>query len=300
MMNKLLIIGGSGFLGGHLADMAPCQWDTFASFYTTPIKKNRRFKTIRLDIRSKEDVETVIFQISPRVIINTAAVPDIYKCETKDALAWGVNFTGAENIADAAEKTGARLIHISTDLVFDGIKGNYSEEDIPKPISIYGKSKLAADDYIKSSNSNYFIIRPSLIYGWPLNSSSSFFENLLKRIQHGQTYRGFTDEFRNPIYVKELGAVILRMARANTSNEVFHVSGPEKMSRYDFATRACTAFDLETALVLPAKTDNYPLGHLRPRDCSMDISKIQKTIDECILGINEGFYDMKKLSETKS
>jgi len=295
MKKKLLIVGGSGFLGGYLADLAACEWDTFVSFYTTPVK-NKCYKTISLDIRSKKDVEKTLFNISPQVIINTAAVSDICKCETNGNLAWDVNFAGLKNISNAAKKIGARLIHISTDQVFDGIKGNYSEEDIPKPISKYGKSKLAADNYIELSNPNYFIIRPSPIYGWSLNSSASFIENLLRSLKHGHAYKGFIDEFRNPIYVKVLGAIILKLTTITKSNELFHVCGPERLNRYDFALRVCTAFDFETSLVIPIKSDNHVPMNLRPKDCSMSIAKIQKKIDESISGIAEGLYDMKELS----
>lgn len=272
--------------------MAVSVWDTIISFHTSPVIEASGFKTVSMDIRHKDEVESVISRLSPRVIINAAAVSDIHQCETQKDLAFGVNFTGSKNVAEVSEKIGARLIHISTDLVFDGITGNYSEKDDPHPLSNYGQSKIEADNFITSFCSNYCIVRPSLIYGASLNSSESFIEKMLSGFQNGVPYRGFTDEFRNPIYVRTLSAIILKLAQTTEFNELFHVCGPERLSRYDFALNVCAAFNLNRTLVIPAKSDEYPLSSLRPRDCSMDIFKIKQKLKANILGISEGLHEM--------
>lgn len=298
-MDKLLIIGGSGFLGGHLADMAASVWETVVSFHTKPVNGTSRFKAVSLDISHKEEVEKVIYSLSPQVIINTAAISDIHRCEAHKDLAWGVNFTGSKNVAEVSENIGARLIHISTDLVFDGIKGNYSEQDSPHPLSNYGQSKLEADNFITSFSSNYSIVRPSLIYGSSLNSSESSIEKMLHGFQRGEPYRGFTDEYRNPIYVNDLSSIILKLAQSPEFNELFHVCGPERLSRYDFALNVCSTFDLDRSLAIPAISDDYPLSKLRPKDCSMDFSNMKQKLMENILSVRDGLHDMKTFSIAK-
>lgn len=246
-----------------------------------------------MDIRKKEEVEKVILGISPQVIVNTASISDINQCEEKKALAWEVNYSGTKHIVDTSKKIDAMLIYISTDLVFDGTKGNYSERETPRPLSQYGKSKLAAENYIKSYSSRYCIIRPSLIYGWSLNSSETFVEKILKSLQHGNSYKGFVDEYRNPIYVKNLCKIILTLAKRLKFNELFHICGPERLSRYDIALRTCNVFGLDPTGVIPSTSSEYPFAEIRPKDCSMDISKIKSVIIEKIADFNEGLYEMK-------
>ena len=274
--------------------MAVFGWETFASFFSTPVRRSGLYRAASMDIRNKGDVEKVFFEISPKIVINTAAVSDFNQCENDGELSWEVNFNGTKNIMAASEKIGARLIHISTDLVFDGLKGNYTEEDIPTPLSNYGKSKLAADNYILSNNSNYCVLRPSLIYGWSLNTSRSFIEKIIQGIQNQKIYYGFVDECRNPIYVANLCEIILKVGKNLSLNGLYHVCGPKSVSRYDFALKTCDVFGMDKSLVIPSTADDYVFSSLRPKDCSMKNTKIESALQEKILGIDDGLNEMKQ------
>ncbi|MBN1186124.1 MAG: SDR family oxidoreductase [Bacteroidales bacterium] len=294
MEGRILIIGGSSFLGGHLVKMSVRHWDTFASYYSTPINMNLPVKSIMLDIRNKKNVDKVVTEVLPKIVINTAAISDVNFCERFGEVAWEVNFNGAKNIVEAAGKIGAKLIHISTDLVFDGQKGNYTEDDTPSPLSNYGKSKLAADNFIQSFYSNFCIIRSSLIYGLTINTAESFIERIIQTVKAKEIYNGFVDEFRNPIFVTNLCDIIIKAGEKADICGLYHVCGPTKISRYDFALKICDIIGLKNDFVVPTKVANYSFSQLRPKDCSMINNKIQSLLKDKILDVEEGLYKIKQ------
>jgi dTDP-4-dehydrorhamnose reductase len=206
---KLLVTGGAGYLGSELRRQAP---DTFATWHSTPIPDG-----VQLDVRDADATMRCFLKHGPDVVIHTAYVMG-------DA---NTTVRGSHNVALAAHRAGARLIHLSTDLVFDGEHGApYTEDDEPRPVMEYGQQKLEAELLVRRLHPEALIVRTSLLYGPPDGPQ----EALARR----DDVAFHTDEIRTPIRVRELAAALLRLT---DESGILHVAGPEALARDAFAAR---------------------------------------------------------------
>ncbi|MGA1824708.1 MAG: SDR family oxidoreductase [bacterium] len=292
-MESLLITGGSGFLGGNLAAMAfPC-WETYATYCHSPMSYGRFKGIYPLDITDKEAVKKIIFTISPRVIIHTAALSKFDACAENRTIAWEVNVEGTRNIALAARQTNSRMIYISTDLVFGGDRGYYAEHDIPDPICYYGATKLAGEQAISSLCSNYCIVRTALIYGRSANSSRCFTETMIDHLQKGKMLRLFVDEYRSPIYSTNLCALLLELAARDELQGIYHLCGPERVGRFDFGIKLAEVFGFDAQYIVGTSVHNGTFKDKRPKDCSMHNKKASRFLQTKCMDIKDGLLHMK-------
>jgi len=161
---KVLVTGGSGLLGGKLRDiLLENNYDVYTTYY--PAYPTDTEKQYLLDITQKNDVDSVIKKITPDVIVHTAALTNVDECEIHKDLADNINIQGTKNIAEVVKTIGSKLIYVSTDYVFDGKKGLYTEEDHVHPINHYGVTKLKGEDVVRSIVDDCVIVRTSVIYG---------------------------------------------------------------------------------------------------------------------------------------
>lgn len=289
-MKKILITGGSGFLGGHLVQQSKKRFSVTATYFDHPYKIDGVNFTY-LNLSDLNSIERSIKQIRPQVIIHTAAISSVDSCEIQKDLAHTVNFQAVRKLATLAELHGIRLIFLSSDMVYDGEKGYYQEEDAVNPINYYGETKVLAEQEIKETCSNYVIARPALIYGTAVTNANSFSDKILQNISNNISVKLFYDQYRTPILVQNLAESLLELgdhAFVGTLN----LGGSQRISRYDFGLEMAQVYHFSSKLLKKCSMNDFITRAKRPRDLSLDVSKAQSLLDTKLLDCKIGIQSM--------
>ncbi len=220
-------------------------------------------------------LETLFRESEPEIIIHSWAMCDLDLCEQIPSMAEKINVEGTRNILNAAVRLESlrRFVYVSTDHVFDGETGDYSEDDVPKPKHVYGRTKLAAEELVKSAGVPWQIIRPGLVIGDSLQGRKGPRDFLLTRIRAGKPTHYFTDEWRSPIPGQEIGARTLDIACSEESG-IFHVAGGEVFSRYDLARKIASENGFSTEQVFPRLREEDRWASIRPKNLSLKTLRV--------------------------
>ncbi|MFQ5584532.1 MAG: SDR family oxidoreductase [Calditrichia bacterium] len=285
-MKKVLITGASGFLGGYLLKQAPPETSILAQGHTHPVTVSAsNIRKIQLDL-TKADWQ-LLLDFHPDVIVYTAAMASLAGCQQNPGRARQVNLEATQKLVEIARKNEARFIFTSTDIVFDGEKGNYSEKDPANPINVYGKTKAAAENHILQMYNNAVVIRTSLLYGISLGGQPTFTQKAIERLQKGERVNAFTDEIRNPLPVGMLAQAIWELVEHDFTG-LLHIGGSEKISRYNMALKICRYFGLPQALINPVSSEKSGGYVPRPKNCSLNISLAQNVLKTILVDFETG------------
>ena len=266
---KILIIG-CGLLGMKLYEnLHKEKYDVYGTFYEHPIENDHCF---RLDITKIRDVNHLINKISPDIIVHTSAVTNVDECERDRKKASSVNVQGTRNVVYAGEKIGATVVYISTDYVFDGEQGLYKEEERVNPINYYGSTKLEGEKVVAGLCHHFIIARTSVLYGDRKNNFATW---LVEKLQKEEDLTVVDDQFVSPTLNDDLAEQLIALFEADESG-VFHTAGGERISRYAFACMVADVFDLDKSLIVSGHINDMKWAARRPKDSSLDISKISK------------------------
>jgi len=265
-MKRVLITGSNGLLGQKLAELF--SRSTHYNLLLTSKQEHSVFdeehiRYRRLDTTQKREVQSLVEEFEPEVIINTAAVTNVDLCETERELAWRVNVGSVEHVAYAAKLTGATVVHLSTDYVFDGKHGPYSELERPNPISYYGRTKLASENVLQTSGIPFTIMRTMVLYGAGYKVKQNFALWLLKNLAGEQPVKVVNDQIGNPTLADDVAYAILKSVELGRTG-LYHVAGPDLISRYEFALILAKVFSLNKKLITPVKTSAFPQPAQRP------------------------------------
>jgi dTDP-4-dehydrorhamnose reductase len=248
---------------------------------------------VKADITDAETIKQLFRKLKPDVVIHTASETNVDRCETERERAWKTNVIGTLNIADACSETGAKLVFISTDYVFDGEKSLYSEEDKPNPIDFYGLTKLEGERQATRRCKNVAILRTSVLYGRH-PTKQDFATWVISKVRQKQEITVVEDHFNTPTLAENLAKMTLEIG-SNGFQGVFHSSGCERISRYSFARKIADAFSLDSGLIKPIKMVELTAWIAkRPKDSSLNTSKVQTELKTKPLNISEGLRKLKE------
>ena len=282
---RALITGGSGLLGSNTARAAAKDFEVFAT-YNSNYSLISGCKFIPLDIRDKNKVFSVFQDVRPHLVIHTAALADVDYCEDHPEEAWAVNVEGTENIAKASSEISTKLIHISTNSIFDGKKGMYSEEDKPSPVNVYARTKLEGEKKVQRLIPDSIIIRTAF-YGWSLHNKTSLAEWVITSLKEQKPVNMFTDVFFSPIFAGDLVEIIIEMYHKEICG-VYHVGGRERCSKYAFGLEIAKSFGLNADNIHPTSITDMGLKAPRPRDLSLNVAKLSKELNTQLPSVREG------------
>jgi dTDP-4-dehydrorhamnose reductase len=275
-MSRLLITGGAGYLGTELIQQARAGgWEIGATSFSS-LPDDQDIAWMQLDIRDEPAVARALDAWRPTVVIHTA-----YRLRGPDL--WSTSAVGAGVVARAAHATGARLIHLSSDALFDGERvGSYSESDAPSPITPYGEAKAAAERLVADAHPAALIVRTSLIYG---GAQPGPHEQLALDALSGRVdVAFFTDELRCPIAVGDLAAALLEVAATDRAGRL-QIAGADIVSRYAFAQLVVAAHGQDPARLRAAASATSSVR--RPRNCALDSSMARQLLQTRLRGVRE-------------
>ncbi|HDR04606.1 MAG TPA: dTDP-4-dehydrorhamnose reductase [Candidatus Marinimicrobia bacterium] len=263
-MKKILITGANGLLGYHLSRIFKDEYELII----TGIEADSATQGLLglnyqlLDIRDFSQVINMVESFKPEWIINAAAYTNVDGCEREGALSYAVNVTGPQNLAKAAKAQNAGLIHFSSDYIFDGENGPYSEDDAVNPISAYGRQKLAAEKLILAEMDKHIIIRTNVLFGKGPSEAASFVRWIADSLRQGKTIRIVDDQYNNPTYSNDLALAAKMLLEAELWG-IWNYGGADYLNRYEFARLIAKVFEISTGKILAIPTAE--LQQIAPR-----------------------------------
>jgi len=294
MKSRILITGCNGLLGQKLVQVFAKSNEILGiDRDERPLLNGLDFEYRMCDITQGRKVKALVREFKPDVIIHTAAYTDVDRSEVEKELCWKVNALGTENLAHAAFLQRAKLIYISTDYVFDGKKGYYTEDDRPDPINYYGKSKLAGENAIRSIGVDYFIARTAVLYGRPQGGRLNFVTWLIEKLRQGEQVNIVDDQIGNPTLADDLAEALKRVVEMKASG-LYHLAGREAIDRLSFSRKIAQLFGLEKRLIRPIKTADLNQLAPRPLNASLSVERARLELGLQLFNVEEGLQALKR------
>jgi len=261
--NRILVIGANGLLGQRLItfyankgniELLGCSIEDKPYFDGTPY--------LRCDMTIRENVKKVIFDFYPDVVINAAAFTNVDQSETERETAWKINVKGVEYLTEACRTIDAKIIHISTDYIFNGLNGPYDENAKADPLGYYGRTKLASENALRIGAVTYSVIRTNVLYGIA-NSRPDFVRWVLNSLTDKKQIRVVTDQINNPTFAEDLVQAINKIIELDKYN-LYNIGGKDFLNRFEFAVIIADYFNLDKSLILPIFTEELKQPAKRP------------------------------------
>ena len=268
---RILITGSSGLLGLNLA------LDAMSSHQVIGVDRatlaSVPFELINVDLLAPDAPRRILVEAKPEAVIHCAALANVDACETNPELAYQMNADLPARLADACARQKVRLIHISTDAVFDGQKdGVYAESDTPNPQGVYAQTKLEGERAVLRVNPMAAVARVNF-YGWSLSGKRSLSEFFVNNLGSGKSVNGFTDVIFCPMLVNHLGKLLIAMLEQGLHG-LYHAVGPQAMSKYQFGIEIARKFGLKESLISPQSVDKSGLTARRSHNLRLSTDKL--------------------------
>ena len=286
----MFVTGATGLLGSKFMGLNS-GFEIFGS-YRSQVIDDYNSKLFQLDVTDSEKSQKLIKKQSPDIIIHTAALTDVDYCENHKKEAKEVNVHGTENIAKIAREIEAKMVYVSTDYVFDGKSGPYSEDDKPNPISYYGRTKLEGENVIKKLGIDYLIVRTTVLFGCHPLGILNFATWVIGKLTKKQKINVVNDQFGNPTLADNCAEVILSILK-NGKSGIYNVVGKDYVNRFDFACKIADFFNLDKSLIEPVTTAELNQPAKRPKFGGLKTDKIEKELNVKLLTIEDSLRIMK-------
>jgi dTDP-4-dehydrorhamnose reductase len=280
---KILVTGASGLLGANVALEAAKAGHMVVGVSGSKTLRTDAFTALTVDLLDETALRGLVERVRPEWVIHCAALADLEACEKQPGLARRLNGEVPGILAETCRKGGARqkparLLHVSTDAVFDGVKGSYAETDDPNPLSVYAETKLAGERAVAAADPDALIARVNL-FGFSPGGNRSLGEFFLYNLMEGKPLKGFTDVYFCPLRVNDIAGIFFKMLELELAG-LYHVFSSECVSKYDFGVRIAGRFGLDAGLIEPISFEEFGLSVARSPNLTMVIHKLSTALGE--------------------
>jgi dTDP-4-dehydrorhamnose reductase len=272
----IVVTGASGLLGANFVSCARDHGREVVGICHRHMIEMPQVPMFAVDLTEPSAMRQLLMRLRPESIVHCAATTNVDWCEDHPQEAERLNGKASGDLAEIAAELDARFLYVSTDAVFDGKAGNYSERDQPFPVNAYARSKLNGERQVSDRHPQPAVARVNL-YGWNAQNKFSLAEWVLDRLTEGLPVPGFTDVYFTPILASDLAEILLTMLERGLTG-VYHVGGSERISKYDFARLLAESFGFEPGRISPARLAEAGLRASRPPDVSLNTTKTRAAL----------------------
>lgn len=299
MSQRLMITGYGGFVAGSVTWQALRNggWDVYALSLIEAPEERENFHCLQFDLCDAEKLKAVFNEVRPSAVIHTAALADIDYCQNNQADAERINVGVTKQIAELCGAAGTKMVFCSTDTVFDGEKGCYTEEDAPRALNFYADTKIRAEAIVRNTVERAVVARLSLVMGLPvLGAGNSFLAKMFDALKNNEPVKFPANEIRTPVDVITVGRAFLEMA-ANDFAGTIHLGCSTRINRYEMACQIAEKLGYSRDLVIATDSNAMPGRALRPNDASLDNGKAARVLSTPMQTLMSGLdlvLEMKK------
>jgi dTDP-4-dehydrorhamnose reductase len=288
-MQTVLITGGNGFVGSCLARilLGHCKIIVTGKGYTRLDIQHPHFQYVQLNFTDEGEVKKVLGHFQPQVIVHAGAMSKPDECEQDKQLAYLTNVSATQFLLREAVAFKSFFIFLSTDFIFDGLKGMYQEDDNPGPVNYYGETKLLAEASVQKYPFDWSIVRTVLVYGHPRGGRQNILNTVAAALKKGDSYSVFNDQVRTPTYVEDLAGALKTIIDKKATG-IFHISGKDVLTPYVMAIAAANYLGLDENLVKKVTAETFDQPAQRPAITGFNISKAERELNYKPTSFEEG------------
>jgi dTDP-4-dehydrorhamnose reductase len=284
---KALVIGASGQVGGALLQVLIERGHTAVGTY----RQHARPNLVALDTANEADVEELLERLQPDWIFYPAGLSWVDLCERESERCFIENVRWPVSTAAAATRQRAGFVYYSSEYIFDGAAGPYDERAVPRPLNVYGRSKLAAEQALLDVNPLVVLVRTTVVYG-PEFQQKNYIYQVLSKIGRGETLQTPNDQVSTPTYNLDLATASVECAERRMTG-VINLVGPDRLDRYSFALAACRMFGLDERLIVPRSTADLNQLAPRPLNAGLISTRAQHILCTRLRGVADGLCAMQ-------
>jgi dTDP-4-dehydrorhamnose reductase len=286
---RLLVTGSNGFVAGSIIAQAPSIWNVHGIARSPATHPLHNVHYHFLDLLDAEALSRQFDTIQPDAVIHAAAIANIDFCQKNKEMASAINVTVTATMTRLCKDAGTRLIYCSTDTVFDGTVGNYTEEDTPHPVNYYAETKCRSEQLVLAASSKNVVARLALVMGLRVTEKgNSFLSDLIEKLAKKEKVAFAENEIRTPVDVITLGAALVELAGMDHFGGIIHLSGNTRINRFEMARHIALFLSYPPDLIVPTNSNDIPDRAPRPNDASMLNTKATQLLATPMHSLEEG------------
>jgi dTDP-4-dehydrorhamnose reductase len=267
---KVVVTGANGLVGSRLCALLAEQGHTVTGLSRGPSRIAQPYVSVELTDASA--VKRALEELEPEAVINPASMTDVDGCERDPAGAFAANCSAVATLALESKRLGAHLVHVSTDYVFDGETGGYSETDVPNPRGVYPITKHMGEQAVRALAGSWAIARVAVVYGWPPAARTNFGAWLVRALGAAQPVKLFTDQYVSPTLALSAAEMLAELAERRLPG-IWHTAGATTVNRLEFAEALCKRFGFSAETIVPSRLAELKLASPRPKNSGLNVAK---------------------------